>query len=127
MPFLLKVHRWFGHGLKMDVHVAWIISTDNFCHFFRKLNLLRPFFGRYYYQSEKIVSTFFAQLILQFYACFGHGLNMCMWFGYNRQIIFVTLSASCFSVIFQAFLLSKCIDRGYLVRATRLTILSSFR
>ena len=30
----------------------------------------------------------------KFTGVFGHGLNICMWFGYNAQIIFVTFFAS---------------------------------
>ena len=52
-----------------------------FCHFFCNLNLV--IFKCFYYQSEKIVGTLCAQL----HSCFGHGLKICMWFGYNPQII----------------------------------------
>ena len=44
---------------------------------------------------------------------FCHGLKFCMRFWYNLQIIFCH-----FSYIFQAWILSKCIDSGYLVCAT---------
>ena len=27
-------------------------------------------------------------ILLKFYRCFDHGLKMCMWLGYNPQIIF---------------------------------------
>ena len=37
-----------------------------------------------------------------FETCFGHGLKMCMWFGYNPQISFVTF--------FQTLLLSTSLD-----------------
>ena len=30
------------------------------------------------------------QILLKLYRCFVHGLKICMWFGYNSQIIFVT-------------------------------------
>ena len=29
----------------------------------------------------------FMHIILKLHMCFGHGLKMCMWFGYNPQII----------------------------------------
>ena len=58
---------------------------------------------------------------------FGHGLQMCTWFGYNPKIICVTGFHMLNIVIFQAELLSKCIDSGCLVRETPHTILLSFR
>ena len=42
------------------------------------------------------VDTLWAQLLLQFHTdsfklhwCFGHGLKICMWFGYNPQNNFI--------------------------------------
>ena len=34
----------------------------------------------------------FIPTLLKLHWCFGHGLKICMWFGYNPQIIFVTFS-----------------------------------
>ena len=71
-------------------------------------------------------------LVLQFYAdsfessqSLGHDLKN-MWFGYNPPI-FCHFFGKLNLVIFQALLLSACIDGGYLVRATPPTILTSFR
>ena len=36
----------------------------------------------------------FIAILSKLHWCFGHGLEICMWFGYNPQIIFVTLFAS---------------------------------
>ena len=30
----------------------------------------------------------FIQILSKLHWCFGHGLKICMWFGYNPQIIF---------------------------------------
>ena len=30
----------------------------------------------------------FISILLKLYMCYGHGLKICMWFGYNPQIIF---------------------------------------
>ena len=46
-------------------------------------------------------------IILNLIKCFGHGLKMCMWFGYNPQIILLLFPRVEHSY-FQAFLLSKC-------------------
>ena len=56
------------------------------------------------------MGTLCAHLLLQFYIdflnfymCIGHGLKICMWFGYNPQIIFITflqVELSHFSGIF---------------------------
>ena len=43
-------------------------------------------------------------ILLKLHRCFGHGLNICMWFGYNPQIIFYHFFHKLNSVIFQAFL-----------------------
>ena len=63
--------------------------------------------------EENILGTLWAQLLLQFstdcfetFQMFLHGMKMCMCFGYNPSIIFF----------------SKCIDSGYLVGATPLTV-----
>ena len=49
-----------------------------FCHFFRNLNLV--IFRRFYYQSEKIVGTLCAQLLLQFYIdSFETSQVFCTW------------------------------------------------
>ena len=32
-------------------------------------------------------------ITLKLHMYFGHGLKICMWFGYNPQIIFITFSA----------------------------------
>ena len=41
---------------------------------------------------------------LKLHRCFGHGLKICLWFGYNPQIIFYHFFCKMNSVIFQAFL-----------------------
>ena len=47
-----------------------------------------------FYESLETVGTLWAQLLIQFYTvmklctCFCHGLEMCMWFGYNPWINF---------------------------------------
>ena len=62
-------------------------------------------------------------IILKLYRCFCHGLKMCMWFGYNPQINFCYFFFRILNlVIFQARILSKGIDCGYLVCATPLTV-----
>ena len=38
-------------------------------------------------------------ILLKLHRCFGHGLNICMWFGYNPQI-FPQVELSHFSDIF---------------------------
>ena len=80
MPILLKLYRCFCHDLKICMWFGYYPEII-FCHFFCNLNLV--IFKCFYYQSEKIVGTLCAQL----HSCFGHGLKICMWFGYNPQII----------------------------------------
>ena len=108
------------------------IILRSFLSFFPQVELIH-LFRRYSYQSEYIVGTMCAQLLVQFYVldsfetsqdwCFGHGLKKCMWLGYNLQIILSHFFYKLNLVIFQALLLSKCVQ---LVRATPPTILPSF-
>ena len=51
---------------------------------------------------------------LKFCICFHHGMRMCMWFGYNCEIIFCHFFHFVILVIF----LPQWIDSGYLVSAT---------
>ena len=53
---------------------------------------------------------------------FCHGLEMCMWFGYNPWINFYHFFRFVNFVIFWPQILRKCIDSGYLVSATPYTV-----
>ena len=83
---LLKLHGHFGHGLKSAC------GLDYYCHFFCKLNL--PTFSGGISSKVNIKwipcvnkSTYsFMPIILKLHMCFGHGLKMCIWFGYIPQI-----------------------------------------
>ena len=55
----------------------------------------------------------FIPILLELHRWFGNGLKICMWFGYNHQIIFRHFFHKLNLVVFQELLLSKCIDRGY--------------
>ena len=60
----------------------------------------------------------FLLILLELHRCFGHGIKMYMWFGYNNQIIFCHLSRNLNLVFFQALLLSTYVDSMYLARVT---------
>ena len=77
--------------------------------------------------GASVVCTLCMQLLLQFYSiavrlywCLGHGLKMCILFGYHAQIIFVTF----FTKRTQSFFRLKLIDTMYLVYATPPTVYS---
>ena len=77
MPILSKLYRCFSHGLKICMWFGYYPEII-FCHFFRNLNLV--IFRRFYYQSEKIVGTLCAQLLLQFYIdSFETSQVFCTW------------------------------------------------
>ena len=57
-------------------------------------------------------------ILLKRHRCFGHGLKMCMWFGYNPQILFCHFFCNLNLVFFQALLQSTYVDSMYLVRVT---------
>ena len=66
----------------------------------------------------RISSYSFISILLKLHRCFVHGLKICMWFGYNPQIIFYHFFCKLNLVIFQALLLSTYVDSMYLVRVT---------
>ena len=77
MPILSKLYRCFSHGLKICMWFGYYPEII-FCHFFRNLNLV--IFRRFYYQSERIVGTLCAQLLLQFYIdSFETSQVFCTW------------------------------------------------
>ena len=52
----------------------------------------------------------FMPIHLKLYMCYGHGLKMCMWFGYNPWIIFCHFFSQ-----FEFSHFAILVDRGYLV------------
>ena len=71
---------------------------------------------------ERNSSYNFIRIFLKLCTCFPHGLEMCMWFGYNPWIYFCHFFHYVNFVIFWPQVLWKCIDSGYLVSATPYTI-----
>ena len=108
------------------MHVVWILSSDYFCHFlqielshfsgiiYHKVNGQGIPFGRNSYS--------FIQILAKLHWCFGYGLKICMWFGYNPQIIFCYFLNKLNLAIFPAFSIANRMDRGYLVGATPPTV-----
>ena len=130
MPILSKLYRCFSHGLKICMWFGYYPEII-FCHFFRNLNLV--IFRRFYYQSEKIVGTLCAQLLLQFYIdSFETSQVFCTW-SEDMHVVwiyssdyFLTLFRQLNLAIFLTFLLSKWMDSGYLVCASPPTVLYWF-
>ena len=67
----------------------------------------------------------FIPILLKLHWCFGHGLKICIWFGYNHQIIFCYFFCKLNLAIFRALLITMWMDRRYLVGATP-TVLYQF-
>ena len=65
----------------------------------------------------------FIPIFLKLCTCFCHGLEMCIWFGYNLWINFCQFFHFVNFVIFWPQILWKSRDSGYLVSATPHTIL----
>ena len=82
-----------------------------------------------FYENVVRVGTLWAQLIqfilifLKLCTCFRHGLEMCIWFGYNPWINFCHFFHYVNFVIVWPQILWKSRDSGYLVSATPHTIL----
>ena len=64
----------------------------------------------------------FPSVVLKHCRCFLHEMKMCMWFEYNTLIVFSHFFCFVKIVSFLHEMLSKCIDSGYLVGATPLTV-----
>ena len=76
---------------------------------------------RQWVSCERNSSYNFIPIFLKLCTCFRHGLEMCMWFGYNRWINFCHFFHFLNFVIFWPQILWKCIDSGYHVSATPYT------
>ena len=70
--------------------------------------------------NENIPGTLWAQLLQLSTDCFE--VKMCMQFGYNPLIIFPHFFCFMNLVFYRYEMLSKCVDSGYLVGATPLTV-----
>ena len=64
----------------------------------------------------------FPSIVFKLCRCFWHGMEMCMWFGYNTLIIFSYFFCYVNLVSFLREMLSKCIDSRYIVGASPLTV-----
>ena len=87
----------FLHGLKMCMWFGYN-PCFNFCYFFHFANFV-IFWPQILWKccdSGYLVSatphTILYRLFFKLCTCVRHGLEMCMWFGYNPWIIFVTFS-----------------------------------
>ena len=107
------VFYWFFGNFTGVLVVVWRyacgldIISDNFCHFFRKLSLgiFRALSLTVNGQGIPCGHNFFYGFIpnlSKLHWCFGDGLKICMWFGYNRQFIFCYFFRKLNLVIFQA-------------------------
>ena len=77
------------------MHVFWILSSDYFLLLFSQVELSH-FSGIIYNKVNgqgipcgRNSSYSFIPILSKLDWCFGHGLKICMWFGYNPQIIFI--------------------------------------
>ena len=93
IPILSKLHWCFGHGLKICLWFGYnpkiIFATFlqvELSHIssiiYNKENGQGIPCGRN--SSYSLIPT-----LLKLHLCFGHDVKICMWFGYNPQIIFV--------------------------------------
>ena len=76
---------------------------------------------RQWVPCERNSSYNFIPIFLKLCTCFRHGLEMCMWFGYNRWLNFCHFFHFVNFVIFWPQILWKCIDSGYHVSTTPYT------
>ena len=107
----------------LDIILAFIFVT------FSTLQTL-SFSDLRFYENVVTVGTFernssynFKLIFLKLCTCFCHGLEMCIWFGYNPWINFCHFFHFVNFVIFWPQILWKSRDSGYFVSATPHTIL----
>ena len=116
----------FLHGLKMCMWFGYN-PCINFCHFFHFANFCHFLTSdsmkvyRQWVPCECNSSYNFIPIFLKLCTCFCHGLEMCMWFGYNPWINFCHFFHFVYFVIFWPQILWKSIDCGYHVSATPYT------
>ena len=65
----------------------------------------------------------FIPILSKLHWCFGQGLKICMWLGFNPQLIFCPFFCKWKLAIFRALSITKRMDRGNLVGAAPPTIL----
>ena len=135
---------WFGFNPAVNFCHFSTLLTSSVCadatstspkfylFFFVTFSTLRTssFCDLSFYENVVTVGTLWAQLLIQFYTdlfelctCFRHGLEMCIWFGYNPWINFCHFFHFVNFVIFWPQILWKSRDSGYLVSAAPHTIL----
>ena len=92
------------------MHVVWIESSEFFLSLFSQVELSH-FPGLIYNNMNgqglpcgRNSSYNFMLILLKLHWCFGHGLKICMWFGYNLQIIFCHFFRKLNLAIFGPFL-----------------------
>ena len=107
-----------------DCISSWSLLIFLLCHFLTSdsLNVYRQWVPCERNSSYNYSSYNFIPIFLKLCTCFLHGLEMCIWFGYNPWINFCDFFHFVNFVIFWPQIVWKCIDSGYLVNATPYTI-----
>ena len=127
IPIVLKLCTCFLHGLKIRMwfgYNPWInfLSLFPFCELCHFLTSDSMKVYRQWVPCERNSSYNFILIFFKLCTCFLHGLEMCMWFGYNPWINFCHIFHFVNFVIFWPQILWKCIDSGYLVSTITYTI-----
>ena len=94
LPILLKLDWCFDHGLKICM---WFVYKPQivFCYFFGQVELSHISSVIYNKVNGQEIpcghnsSYSLIPILLKLHWCFDHGLKICMWFGYNHQIILI--------------------------------------
>ena len=109
-----------------DVHIIWIIIIQDLIFVTFSTLWTLSFSERRFYENLESCgrnsSYNFIAVLMKLCTCFCHGLEMCVWFGYNPWINFCHFFHFVYFVIFWPQILWKCVDSGYLVSATPYTI-----
>ena len=93
VPILSDFHWYFGHGLKICMCFGY--NPQIFILLFSQVELSHISSIIYNKVTEQRItcernsSCSFIPILSNFHWYFGHGLRLCMWFGYNPRIIFI--------------------------------------
>ena len=90
IPILLKLYRCCDHAMKICMWFGYnlflsLLSKIELSHF---SGILTMKVNEQWVPCVRNFSYSFMPIHLKLYMCYGHGLKICMWFGYNPWIIF---------------------------------------
>ena len=82
----------YAYGLDIILRLIFVIFSAFELSHFSVLDTIKVYIQ--WVPCVRNTSCSFMPIFLKLYRCFCHGLKICMWFGYNHQIIFFFIDTS---------------------------------